>query len=244
MNNLVFAGALADYTSAADNLNRHFKIFVPSRGGQLTADGAAVRFDSGKIITADGGRPLSVSGTDGTVLCIEQPLLPAVPQIIDEAPNSGFKHIAAQAMHYFASGGDPAVAAALGQLAVAYISSGLTKPARQPVVDAVIADVNKNFTDSTYSVEAFIAKLPLNYDYVRKLFKRQVGMSPHAYLTGLRMNRARDILLSGVTNRYSNYTISQVAEACGYAEPLYFSRVFKQHFGVSPLQYAKDNDRK
>ncbi|MDE7087024.1 MAG: AraC family transcriptional regulator, partial [Clostridia bacterium] len=33
--------------------------------------------------------------------------------------------------------------------------------------------------------------------------------------------------------------VSQVAEACGFAEPLYFSRVFKKHFGVAPNDFKR-----
>jgi AraC-like DNA-binding protein len=34
-------------------------------------------------------------------------------------------------------------------------------------------------------------------------------------------------------------TITEIAEASGFATPYYFSRVFRQHFGQSPLQYRK-----
>jgi AraC-like DNA-binding protein len=40
-----------------------------------------------------------------------------------------------------------------------------------------------------------------------------------------------------MSNRYSEYTVSQIAEACGYSDPLYFSRVFKKYFGVAPSEY-------
>ena len=53
------------------------------------------------------------------------------------------------------------------------------------------------------------------------------------------MERAQTIILSGVTNRYSDYTVTQIAEACGFSEPLYFSRVFKKHFGVAPSYYIR-----
>ncbi|MGN0682328.1 MAG: helix-turn-helix domain-containing protein [Oscillospiraceae bacterium] len=33
--------------------------------------------------------------------------------------------------------------------------------------------------------------------------------------------------------------ISQIAYICGFSEPLYFSRVFKKNFGVSPKSYAE-----
>ena len=73
---------------------------------------------------------------------------------------------------------------------------------------------------------------------MRKLFKKETGVTPHEYLTRARMRRAKEIILSGVTNRYSEYTVTQIAEACGFAEPLYFSRVFKKYFGVSPSRYV------
>lgn len=37
----------------------------------------------------------------------------------------------------------------------------------------------------------------------------------------------------------SEYNISEISMMCGYDEPLYFSRVFKKEFGVSPFNYAK-----
>ena len=81
--------------------------------------------------------------------------------------------------------------------------------------------------------------MPLNYDYVRKLFKKETGVTPHEYLVNSRMDLAKNIILSGISNQYSNYTVSQIAEMCGFAEPLYFSRVFKKRFGVSPSEYGK-----
>ncbi len=81
--------------------------------------------------------------------------------------------------------------------------------------------------------------MPLNYDYMRKLFKKEVGATPHEYLLGLRMRRAQTLISSGVSSGYGVLTVAQIAESCGFAEPLYFSRVFKKYFGVSPSLYGK-----
>ena len=132
------------------------------------------------------------------------------------------------------------ILAALGQLIVAYVADDYSVKLH-PVVTTIKADMEKNFTDSTYSAETALRKIPLNYDYVRKLFKKETGVTPHDYLNGIRMDRARQYVENGITNSYSNYTVSQIAEACGFAEPLYFSRVFKKYFGVSPMQYSKDD---
>lgn len=54
-----------------------------------------------------------------------------------------------------------------------------------------------------------------------------------------RMELAATLLKSGISNRYSAYSVSQIAEACGFADPLYFSKVFKKHYGASPAVYGK-----
>ena len=93
-------------------------------------------------------------------------------------------------------------------------------------------------SDSSFRLDDAIKTLPLNYDYVRKLFKSETGVTPREYLLNERMKLARELILSGVTNRYSEYTVSQIAEACGFSEPLYFSRVFKKFYGVPPTEYG------
>lgn len=60
-------------------------------------------------------------------------------------------------------------------------------------------------------------------------FKRAFGISPQALITMLRLERARTLLAA-------NLAVKDVAHMVGYNDPLYFSRVFKSHTGVSPTQ--------
>ena len=135
-----------------------------------------------------------------------------------------------------------AVLSAFGNLICTLIVASVGQDGFSPAVKAVVDDIENNVGDAGYSLENFIRSLPLNYDYVRKLFKKEVGATPHEYLMRARMERARSILTSGVSNRYSDYTVSQIAEACGFSEPLYFSRVFKKYFGVAPSYYQKNEE--
>ena len=61
----------------------------------------------------------------------------------------------------------------------------------------------------------------------------------HEYLISARMQLAARLILSGMSNQYSRYSVTQMAEMCGFAEPLYFSRVFKKYFGTPPSEYGK-----
>lgn len=60
------------------------------------------------------------------------------------------------------------------------------------------------------------------------LFRQITGRSPQHYLIELRMRNARDLLAA------TNLSVSEVARSVGYDDPLYFSRLFRQHFGLPP----------
>ena len=93
-----------------------------------------------------------------------------------------------------------------------------------------------SYTQPDFALDAAIRELPFHYDYLRKLFKKEVGVTPLEYMTGLRMKKAEGMLSSAWSRDYS---VAEVAEMCGYSDPLYFSRVFNKHFGCSPSAFAK-----
>ena len=170
---------------------------------------------------------------------IEQPVTP-VKEFFYFYDNITFITFAAlQAEKFLKQENSEAVLQALGNLLVSLVSFYGDKKKYSPVVELVREDIAKNLSNPLYALDDYIKKLPLNYDYVRKLFQKETGATPRTYLENARMELAANLLSSGVTNKYSNYSVSQVAEACGYSEPMYFSRVFKKHFGVAPSEYKK-----
>ena len=185
----------------------------------------------------------SAEEVDGLRVFIEQPVTPVKSVcILRGSEAEGVRQAAEQAAVFFGQGGKSrAVLDALGNLLISYINHYLGDGKEySPVVKLVLADIDKNVSNGTYSLEDALKKLPLNYDYVRKLFKKETGATPHEYLVSERMRLAASLISSGVSNRYSDYTVSQIAEACGFSEPLYFSRVFKKYYGVAPSEYGKN----
>ena len=69
--------------------------------------------------------------------------------------------------------------------------------------------------------------------YFRRLFHSVFHETPVQYRRRLRIARAVDLLLTG------QYSIAEIAAACGYPDPAYFSRVFHQTMGLSPSEYAR-----
>ncbi|MGN0805379.1 MAG: helix-turn-helix transcriptional regulator [Candidatus Coproplasma sp.] len=257
MNDIVFANKYSAFERAgAQNFNKCLKVLVPKQNG----DGGRIAFGQdleksdwyawGEYVAIPPYCNYKILKPDGEdlIVCIEQPLLPSsLPvSIVTNTISQGIRSAVNEAILYFNKEyQEPAdgVISALGQLIVAYVADDYSVKLH-PVVVTIKSDMEKNFTDSTYSAETALRKIPLNYDYVRKLFKKETGVTPREYLNYLRMNRATMYIENGITNNYSNFTVSQIAEACGFAEPLYFSRVFKKCFGVSPLQYAKVHSNK
>lgn len=90
-----------------------------------------------------------------------------------------------------------------------------------------------------YSEEFDILKLCNLYgfspNYFRRLFKKATHKTPLEYLTEVRVEHAKKLIVTG------NYTIGQVSEMVGYDDPYYFSKIFKKSTGFSPKKYAEQN---
>jgi AraC-like DNA-binding protein len=73
------------------------------------------------------------------------------------------------------------------------------------------------------------------YHLVRS-FRDAVGMPPHAYLTQIRANQARDLILRAVP-------VCTAAYRCGFADQSHLTRTFKRIFGVTPGAYVSASRR-
>lgn len=73
--------------------------------------------------------------------------------------------------------------------------------------------------------------------YCSRLIKASTGVSFNEWKRILRLRRAEHLLLS------SNYTIAQISDSVGYANPESFIRIFKKEFHLSPSEYRKSKNR-
>lgn len=89
-----------------------------------------------------------------------------------------------------------------------------------------------------YSVEEYAAGAGLSVGRFIRVFREATGLSPKRYLTSIRMSEARMLLES------TDYPIAEVADIVGYDNPLYFSRVFRAHVGMSPSQCRQEAMRR
>ncbi len=104
---------------------------------------------------------------------------------------------------------------------------------------AEIAQILKEYMTRHFNEELSLNQIAhtMNYSssYLTKLFCQQYDCTPNKYLISLRMQKAQQLLA-----HHEELSIRQVGEAVGYPEQGYFSRIFKKHVGLSPLEYRED----
>ncbi len=107
--------------------------------------------------------------------------------------------------------------------------------------DSLIAEARRyidcNYRDPNISLEALSIKLGYSSKYISDKFKRTMSLTITEYITMRRMEYAAAMISEG------NYSVKQISEACGYNDPLYFSKVFKQKFGKSPTMNIKEKNK-
>lgn len=76
-------------------------------------------------------------------------------------------------------------------------------------------------------------RLELNKDYLGVVFKNSTGIGFNKYITMIKMEYAKALL------KDSNLKIYEISQRCGYSTIDYFTRLFKQSTGMTPLQFRK-----
>jgi AraC-like DNA-binding protein len=100
------------------------------------------------------------------------------------------------------------------------------------VIDWVTADLRRNFSDQISLEDMGKATGYSVYQLIR-MFRRDLGMTPHAYLMRLRIDHAAARLAKGDT-------IAGAAAEAGFADQSHMTRHFKRVFGTTPGGFLRD----
>ena len=84
------------------------------------------------------------------------------------------------------------------------------------------------------SLSILAEEFHLSAQYISQLFKSEIGVGFLAYLTNIRMEQAKKLLLS------TPLSIAEVSEQSGYGDYRVFTKVFKKSEGITPSQYRRD----
>ncbi len=93
--------------------------------------------------------------------------------------------------------------------------------------------IDDNYSNADLSLDSISAEIAYNKKYVSTVFKRDIGIGISEYLNIIRIQNACTLIRQGFTS------VCDIAACCGYTDPQYFSKVFKQQIGMSPSSYVK-----
>ena len=84
------------------------------------------------------------------------------------------------------------------------------------------------------SLSVLAEEFHMSAQYISQLFKSEIGVNFLAYLTNIRMERAKNLLLS------TPLSIAEVSEQASYGDYRVFTKAFKKSEGITPSQYRRD----
>lgn len=84
-----------------------------------------------------------------------------------------------------------------------------------------------------FSLQDLSEPFSLSKTYICRLFRDYKGMSFKDYIIGIKIDKAKELLLKGEN-------VKNVSEYLGYIDQFYFSKVFKKRIGVTPSEYIRN----
>ncbi|MEM9929167.1 MAG: helix-turn-helix transcriptional regulator [Bacteroidota bacterium] len=95
--------------------------------------------------------------------------------------------------------------------------------------------VEDRLTDPTLYLPDIIEAMGISRTAFYEKVKQLANMTPNQYITDLRLLKAKSILEKGEVA-----SVKALSQAVGIKDPKYFSRCFKERFGVLPSTYFKE----
>jgi YesN/AraC family two-component response regulator len=101
------------------------------------------------------------------------------------------------------------------------------------IVRTIISFMTSNYMQDI-SLDKISKNMYLSPVYISKIFKEETGDSPINYLIKIRLDKAAQFL-----QKENEMTIKEISKKVGYDDAYYFSKLFKKHFTISPIEYKK-----
>lgn len=108
-----------------------------------------------------------------------------------------------------------------------------TEGGEERIINKIVRFVQNHLAEEI-SLSVLAEEFHFSTQYVSQLFKNEIGVNFLTYLTNIRMEKAKKLLLS------TDLPIAEVSEQTGYSDYRVFTKVFKKSEGVTPSQYRRD----
>ncbi len=246
MNDIVYVGKHALTISVAKHMHNYCElIYCTSGGGQMVFANKTLNYSEDSILIIPPmvtHKNMSSNGFTNIHCMISDISLNLTEPIIIDGLKNGHLRNAFSALFYYYSTGRAENASLIpiyAQLIVATIESMISGEVSFTDIVRQISDtILKNYPDPNFDMNGYLMTFSFSTEYLKRIFKQEIGMTPRQFLTETRLQNAAKIL----SKRETTLNVSEIARQCGYNDPLYFSKLFKRKFGVSPKNYVYDGE--
>lgn len=107
---------------------------------------------------------------------------------------------------------------------------GTKEETHDPFLKSLLKIMEDQFSNETFGIKELCHALHLSRMQVHRKIKALTDLSTSQFLNDFRLQKSKELLCN------THLNISEIAYACGYEDPRYFSRLFKEKFGVPPSQ--------
>lgn len=111
--------------------------------------------------------------------------------------------------------------------------AGFATGSKADMIAPALSRIHEGYTTEQLRISELAQLCKMTPEYFRALFRKFYGASPLKYINDLKLTHAAELIESG------EYSITEVAGLSGFADASHFSREFKKHFGVPPVEYKK-----
>lgn len=102
----------------------------------------------------------------------------------------------------------------------------------ESIIEKAVSYIKNNY-NKDISLDDVSRKVDISPYYFSKIFKEETGQNFIEYLTGIRIEKAKELLGN------TDMSMKEICGEIGYADPNYFSRTFKKNIGVTPTEYKE-----
>jgi AraC-like DNA-binding protein len=102
-------------------------------------------------------------------------------------------------------------------------------------LEKVLAIVEEHMDDEQFSIDELSREAAFSNVHFYRKIKALTGQPPNQFLRMIRLKRAADLL------RKKSDNITQIAYSVGFSSLSYFSKCFKEQFGMTPGEFSEKN---
>ncbi|MFS2223686.1 arabinose operon transcriptional regulator AraC [Pantoea sp. B65] len=155
----------------------------------------------------------------------------------DAAASAAMKSLFSEVIHHHSHAETLSEAMAMNALERVILSCFKAQPvsnrnAADPRINTLCQYLNDHISEDL-KIDDLAKQIFLSPSRVAHLFKSEMNQTIFAWREQQRVTRARSLLQT------THLSVSHIAQAVGYDDSLYFSRIFRQHCGISPREYRK-----